>query len=162
MAFVPIRPKFQIEVSQEIQRKIDQSYAETLNMTFRAVRCPYCKTHIVDVFEDVIGHFAVKCPQMQKPRSHQRSVFQTIRLCCKDETNETTGQVTQQYNITHFIASKRSRHSLTAQAPYEGLNRLQYLFCRHAVLFCTHIRFIRCCRCPSPAYSGKETYGRTD
>ena len=63
MAFVPIRPKFQIEVSQEVQRKIDQSYAETLNMTFRAVRCPYCKTHIVDVFEDVIGHFAAKCPK---------------------------------------------------------------------------------------------------
>lgn len=63
MGFAVIKPKFQVDVTEETQEKIDRSYFETLGMTFRAVHCPYCRTHIVDVFEDVIGHFAVKCPK---------------------------------------------------------------------------------------------------
>ena len=59
--YVTIKPKFQKEISYEVNRKILLSQEETESMEFRAILCPFCDQHIVDVFEDIIGHFAVKC-----------------------------------------------------------------------------------------------------
>ena len=59
--YVTVKPKFQNEVSKETAEKIKRSENETMKMRFRPILCPYCDNHIVDVFEDIIGHFAVKC-----------------------------------------------------------------------------------------------------
>lgn len=60
--FVTMKPKFvEKEQTPEITMKIENSINEISDMEFRPIYCPYCDRHIVDLFEDVIGHLAVKC-----------------------------------------------------------------------------------------------------
>jgi len=59
--YVAVKPKFQKDVTAEKAQKIALSQEETSHMEFRPILCPFCDTHIVDVFEDIIGHLAVKC-----------------------------------------------------------------------------------------------------
>ena len=42
-----IKPKYQSSISEDT--------------AFRPVYFPFCRAHIVDVFEDIVGHFALKC-----------------------------------------------------------------------------------------------------
>ena len=60
--FVCIKPKFEKPKTPETIQKLEKSYQETMNMRFRAVNCPHCNLHIIDFFEDIIGHLAFKCP----------------------------------------------------------------------------------------------------
>lgn len=59
--YAVLKPKFHAPIAEDTRQKIQKSCDEVVDMTFRPVYCPFCKTHIVDVFEDVIGHFALKC-----------------------------------------------------------------------------------------------------
>ena len=54
--YIALKPKFQNELSKETEDKIKRSEAETSEMQFRPIYCPYCKNHIVDVFEDFCEH----------------------------------------------------------------------------------------------------------
>lgn len=56
-----VKPKFKCEVSKDVESKLALSLKETENMTFRTIYCPNCGTRVVDVFEDIVGHFAAKC-----------------------------------------------------------------------------------------------------
>jgi len=60
--FVCVKPKFERPKSPEIVRKLDMSYQETINLKFRPIYCPHCNIHVIDFFEDMIGHLAFKCP----------------------------------------------------------------------------------------------------
>ena len=46
LMYAVIKPKYQSSISEDTLRKIEKSCDET---------------HIVDVFEDIVGHFALKC-----------------------------------------------------------------------------------------------------
>ena len=59
--YVCVRPKFEKPKSPETINKLELSKQETQEMTFRHVFCPHCGIHIIDVFEDICGHFAIKC-----------------------------------------------------------------------------------------------------
>ena len=60
--FVTVKPRFQDKpLSKEVSEKIDKSYNETVDMKFRPIFCPYCGWHVVDVFDDIVGHIAIKC-----------------------------------------------------------------------------------------------------
>lgn len=59
--FVSIEPKFRKALTQDVIDHIEMSQNEVSEMVFRPILCPYCDQHIVDVFEDMVGHFAVKC-----------------------------------------------------------------------------------------------------
>jgi len=59
--FKAIPPKFQKNMTDEKERKIEQSLKEAANLTFRAVFCCYCESYLFDVGDDLIGHVAVKC-----------------------------------------------------------------------------------------------------
>ena len=61
LMYAVIKPKYQSSISEDTLRKIEKSCAETADMAFRPVYCPFCRAHIVDVFEDIVGHFALKC-----------------------------------------------------------------------------------------------------
>ena len=57
-----IKPKFQDKpLSKEVSERIDKSYNETVDMKFRSIFCPYCGWYVVDVFDDIVGHIAIKC-----------------------------------------------------------------------------------------------------
>lgn len=60
--FVTVKPRFQDKpLSKEVSDKIEKSYNETVDMKFRPIFCPYCDWHVVDVFDDIVGHIAIKC-----------------------------------------------------------------------------------------------------
>ena len=63
--FVCVKPKFEKPKTPDTIRKLDLSYQETKDMKFRPVYCPNCKLHVIDLFEDIIGHLAFKCPNCQ-------------------------------------------------------------------------------------------------
>ena len=56
-----VKPKFKCDDSKETEKKLALSLKETENMTFRTIDCPNCGTRVVDVFEDIVGHFAAMC-----------------------------------------------------------------------------------------------------
>lgn len=60
--FVTVKPRFQDKpLSKEVSEKIDKSYNETVDMKFRPIYCTFCGWHVVDVFDDIVGHIAIKC-----------------------------------------------------------------------------------------------------
>ena len=59
--YVCVKPKFEKPKTPETVRKLQLSAYETKEMAFRHVFCPHCGIHIIDVFEDICGHFAIKC-----------------------------------------------------------------------------------------------------
>lgn len=59
--YVCVRPKFEKPKSTETIKKLELSKRETQTMEYRHVYCPHCGIHIIDVFEDIGGHFAIKC-----------------------------------------------------------------------------------------------------
>ena len=59
--YVCVKPNFEKAKSPETIRKLKMSADETQMMRFRPVFCPHCGIHIIDVFEDIQGHFALKC-----------------------------------------------------------------------------------------------------
>ena len=62
MLFVTIKPRFiEKELTPEVIQKIETSIQEADDLEFRPIYCPYCGRHIVDLFDDMIGHIAVKC-----------------------------------------------------------------------------------------------------
>lgn len=77
--YIALKPKFQNELSKETEDKIKRSEAETSEMQFRPIYCPYCKNHIVDVFEDIIGHFAIKCQRCKSAIPINAAYFRTSK-----------------------------------------------------------------------------------
>jgi len=77
--YVTLKPKFQKELSQETSDKINRSQEETRSMKFRPVLCPYCDNHIVDVFEDITGHLAVKCQKCKSAIPINPAYFRTSK-----------------------------------------------------------------------------------
>ena len=61
--FVCLKPKFEKPKSPETIEKLEKSYLEIKDMEFRRVNCPHCGIHVIDFFEDVVGHLAFKCPK---------------------------------------------------------------------------------------------------
>lgn len=62
--FVTVKPRFQDKpLSKEVSDKIEKSYNETVDMKFRPIFCPYCDWHVVDVFDDIVGHREPAGPQ---------------------------------------------------------------------------------------------------
>lgn len=60
--FVAVKPRFQDKpLSKDVADRIKKSFEETKDMRFRPIFCPYCDWHVVDVFEDIVGHIAIKC-----------------------------------------------------------------------------------------------------
>ena len=59
--YVCVKPSFEKTKSPEVIRKLELSAMETQEMKYRHVFCPHCGIHIIDVFEDIHGHFAIKC-----------------------------------------------------------------------------------------------------
>ena len=75
--YIPVKPKFQKQISQDMDRRINLSLTEVKELEFRPILCPYCDQHIVDVFEDIIGHFAVKCQKCKSVIPINAAYFQS-------------------------------------------------------------------------------------
>lgn len=61
--FVCVKPQFEMPKTPDTIRKLNLSFQETKDMKFRPVYCPNCKIHVIDFFEDIVGHLAFKCPK---------------------------------------------------------------------------------------------------
>ncbi len=59
--YVSLPPKFTRHYTEEKKQKVKQSCEETETLKFRSVNCPFCGTFLIDIFEDISGHFAAKC-----------------------------------------------------------------------------------------------------
>ena len=49
------------KLSAEASRKLTASQKETVTLTLREIRCPYCDFLVEKVFSDVAGHKMVYC-----------------------------------------------------------------------------------------------------
>lgn len=57
----PIRHYKCKPVSPEVKEKLDLSYQESLDLTERELRCPYCDFYLDTLYSDTAGHFKTKC-----------------------------------------------------------------------------------------------------
>ncbi len=49
-----------------IQRKLDLSKQETVDLAQRDLRCPNCKFIVTKVYGDIRGHMEFKCPKCRE------------------------------------------------------------------------------------------------
>ena len=49
------------KLSADVSRKLTESRIETVTLTLREIRCPYCDFLVEKVFSDVAGHKMVYC-----------------------------------------------------------------------------------------------------
>lgn len=77
--FETVKPKINIKPTAEKEHKIMLSALETRYMKFRPIYCPICNFKMIDVFEDIAGHFAVKCQRCKAVVPINAAYFRTSR-----------------------------------------------------------------------------------
>lgn len=68
-------------MSPETEQKVLKSYAESLELTERELRCPSCSFYIQTLFSDVSGHLKVKCPNCKVITTYNLSYFRRQKRC---------------------------------------------------------------------------------
>jgi uncharacterized protein YbaR (Trm112 family) len=58
MRQITVRPR---NLSTDVSRKLTASRKETVTLTLREIRCPYCDFLVEKVFSDATGHKMVYC-----------------------------------------------------------------------------------------------------
>lgn len=72
------KPKFQTPpVPGKIEYFMKISYEETVSLTEREVKCPYCGFPLSHVFSDAQGHLRVKCPKCKGTAIVNLAYFRT-------------------------------------------------------------------------------------
>ena len=63
------------KLSAEASRKLTASQKETVTLTLREIRCPYCDFLVEKVFSDVAGHKMVYCRKCKVEVSHEPGIL---------------------------------------------------------------------------------------
>lgn len=53
-------------LTTEMQDKLVLSQQESINLSERVLRCPYCHRYIATLYSDAAGHFKAKCDNCKK------------------------------------------------------------------------------------------------
>jgi len=48
-------------MNTETREKLDRCYQESLDLTERELRCPYCNRYLATLYSDTAGHFKTVC-----------------------------------------------------------------------------------------------------
>lgn len=67
-------------MSPETKVKVECSYAESISLKERELRCPHCNHYIASLFSDVSGHFKAKCSNCKMVTVYNLGYFRRKRL----------------------------------------------------------------------------------
>ena len=76
MRQITVRPR---NLSTEASRKLTASQKETVTLTLREIRCPYCDFLVEKVFSDVAGHKMVYCRKCKEEYPMNLGYFRRMK-----------------------------------------------------------------------------------
>lgn len=79
MQKAPIRDYKRKPLLPEVKAKLDRSYAESLDLSERELRCPHCGRYIATLYSDVSGHFKAKCQNCKTITIFNLACFRQVR-----------------------------------------------------------------------------------
>lgn len=65
-------------LTSEMYDKLERSHQESLDLTERELRCPYCHRYMATLYSDVAGHFKAKCDNCKKYTIFNLGYFRRI------------------------------------------------------------------------------------
>lgn len=74
-----IRTYRQKPMTAEKQEKVELSHTESLDLTERELRCPYCNYFIMTLFSDATGHLKAKCDHCKQITTYNLGYFRRGR-----------------------------------------------------------------------------------
>ena len=76
----PVRTYKTRPMSPETRRKVECSYAESVSLRERELRCPHCNHYIASLYSDISGHFKAKCSNCKTVTVYNLGYFRRKRL----------------------------------------------------------------------------------
>ncbi len=73
-----IRTYRQKPMSDVTREKVEHSHEESLDLTERELRCPYCNYFIMTLYSDVKGHLRAKCDHCKQITTYNLGYFRRV------------------------------------------------------------------------------------
>lgn len=77
---VPVKAYKMHPMQPEIRAKVEHSYAESISLRERELRCPHCNHYIASLYSDVSGHFKAKCSNCKTVTVYNLGYFRRKHL----------------------------------------------------------------------------------
>ena len=66
-------------MTEELRRKVELSYEESVSLDERELHCPHCGRYLMTLFSDVSGHLKSKCPACKSLTTFNLGCFRRVK-----------------------------------------------------------------------------------